>query len=206
MPSSSGPNDVTALLIEWRQGDAAALERLIPLMYAELRKLARAHLRREAAGHSLQATALVHELYLRLTNVNRLSVENRAHFMAVAARLMRQILVDHARRRRADKRRGQASLLSLDAVSPNAVRTSPTAVDVLALDQALEELASFDAQQCRVVELRFFAGLTLDETAQALDISTATVEREWAMAKAWLYQRLVSRKTGAPGRARPRWR
>lgn len=201
MPHSSGPNDVTSLLIEWRQGDAAALERLIPLVYTDLRKLARAHLRREETGHSLQPTALVHELYMRLTEVNRLSVDNRAHFMAVAARLMRQILVDHARRRRADKRGGAATLLSLAAVSPNTARINPTAVDVLALDQALEELASFDAQQCRVVELRFFAGLTLDETAQALDISTATVEREWVTAKAWLYQRLIlGCKTNAPGR------
>lgn len=195
MPHSSGPTDVTSLLIEWRQGDAEALERLIPLVYTELRKLARAQLRREEAGHSLQATALVHELYVRLANLNRLTVENRAHFMAVAARLMRQILVDHARRRRADKRGGPATLLSLDAISPNAAHVNPTGVDVLALDQALEELASFDAQQCRVVELRFFAGLTLGETAQALDISSATVEREWALAKAWLYQRLISTRT-----------
>ena len=200
MPHSSGPDDVTSLLIEWRHGDAEALERLIPLVYTELRKLARAHLRREEAGHSLQPTALVHELYLRLMNVNRLTVENRAHFMAVAARMMRQILVDHARRRRADKR-GRATAVSLDAVSPKGARVNPIAIDVLALDQALEELASFDAQQCRVVELRFFAGLTLDETAQALDISTATVEREWVAAKAWLYQRLIlGGETDAPGR------
>jgi len=190
MAPLSQPNDVTSLLIEWRQGDAAALERLIPLVYAELRRLARAHLRREQAGHSMQATALVHEVYLRLMDVNRLTVESRAHFMAISARLMRQILVDHARRKRARKRGGTATL-SLDAVSPTAARTGPTDVDVLALDQALEELASFDPQQCRVVELRFFAGLTIDETAQALDISTATVERQWALAKAWLYQRLV---------------
>jgi RNA polymerase sigma factor (TIGR02999 family) len=191
MPPLSPPNDVTSLLIEWRRGDAAALERLLPLVYAELRTLARAHLRREQAGHSLQATALVHEVYLRLVDVNRLTVESRAHFMAISARLMRQILVDHARRRRAGKR-GGAATLSLDVVSPTAARTGPADVDVLALDLALEELASFDAQQCQVVELRFFAGLTIEETAQALDISTATVEREWVLAKAWLYQRLVT--------------
>jgi RNA polymerase sigma-70 factor, ECF subfamily len=192
MPHSSGPNDVTSLLVEWRQGHAEALERLIPLVYTELRKLARAHLRREQPGHSLQPTALVHELYLRLMNVNRLICENRAHFMSVAARLMRQILVDHARRRRAGKRGGAATVVGLDAVSPEAVPINPTPIDVLALDDALAALASFDPQQCRVVELRFFAGLTLDETAEALDISAATVEREWAIAKAWLYQRLHS--------------
>jgi len=191
MPPLSQPNDLTSLLIEWRQGDAAALDRLIPLVYAELRMLARGHLRREGAGHSLQATALGHEVYLRLMDVNRLTVESRTHFMAIAARLMRQILVDHARRRRAGKR-GGAATLSLDVVSPAAARIAPADVDVLALDQALEDLASFDAQQCRVVELRFFAGLTIEETAQVLNLSTATVEREWALAKAWLYHRLVA--------------
>jgi len=191
MPPLSPPNDVTSLLIDWRQGDAAALERLIPLVYAELRMLARAHLRREQPGVSLQPTALVHEVYLRLMDITRLTVESRAHFLAITARLMRQILVDHARRKRAGKR-GGAATLSLDGVSPAAARTGPMDVDVLALDEALEELASFDAQQCRVVELRFFAGLTIEETAQTLDISTATVEREWVLAKAWLYQRLVA--------------
>lgn len=193
MTESIRPHDVTALLIEWRQGDAAALERLVPLVYAELRKVARAQLRREQAGHSLQATALVHEVYLRLVNVDRMTIENRAHFMAVAARLMRQILVDHARRRLAGKRGGAATMVSLEGVSPGVNRVGPAAVDVLALDEALGELASFDAQQCRVVEMRFFAGLTIEEAAQALGISTATVEREWALAKAWLYQQLSPR-------------
>jgi RNA polymerase sigma factor (TIGR02999 family) len=196
MPRSPRRGDVTALLVEWRQGDAAALERLIPLVYVELRKLARAHLRREVAGHSVQATALVHEVYLRLVNVDRMTVEGRAHFMAIAARLMRQILVDRARRRLAGKRGGENALVSLDAVSPDAARIAPANLDILALNEALEELASFDAQQCRVVEMRFFGGLTLEETAQALDISTATVEREWAMAKAWLYQRLTASPSG----------
>jgi RNA polymerase sigma factor (TIGR02999 family) len=192
MSQSPRPHDVTTLLVEWRQGDAAALDQLIPLVYTELRKLARAHLRRELAAHSVQATALVHEVYLRLVNADRIPVENRAHFMAVAARLMRQILVDHARRRLAGKRGGAATRLSLDAVSPKAARIGPTDVNVLALDEALDELASFDAQQSHIVEMRFFAGLTIEETAQALDISTATVERDWAMAKAWLYQQLSS--------------
>ena len=129
----------------------------------------------------------MHEVYLRLVDVDRMTLKSRTHFFAVAARLMRQILVDHARRKRAGKRGGGVTMMSLDEVSP-AAQTSN--VDVLALDQALDALSSFDPQQCRVVELRFFAGLNIDEAAEALGISTATVEREWAMAKAWLYQRL----------------
>ena len=193
MTESSPPHDVTELLIEWRRGDAAALERLVPLVYAELGKIARAQLRHERAGHSLQATALVHEVYLRLVNVDGMTLESRAHFMALAARLMRQILVDHARRKLTDKRGGAATMVSLDGVSPRVNAVGPTHIDVLALDEALGELASFDAQQCRLVEMRFFAGLTIEEAAQALGISTATVEREWAVAKAWLYDRLSAR-------------
>jgi RNA polymerase sigma factor (TIGR02999 family) len=182
-------HDVTGLLLSWRQGDAAALDRLIPLVYQELRRVAGRRLRREPPGHSLQATALVHEVYLRLVDVDRLTLKNRAHFFGVAAVLMRQILVDHARRQRADRRGGGVTMVSLDGVSPAA---QPASVDVLALDQALETLSSLDARQCRVVELRFFAGLTIDETADVLEISPATVEREWALAKAWLYRRLSS--------------
>jgi RNA polymerase sigma-70 factor (ECF subfamily) len=193
MESLRPDDDVTALLIEWRQGDAAALERLVPLVYAELKKVAGAHLRHEQAGHSLQATALVHEVYLRLVNVDRMTFESRAHFMAVAARLMRQILVDRARRRLRTKRGGRATIVSLDGVAQAVHTVGPTNIDVLALDEALAELASFDAQQCRIVEMRFFAGLTIDEAARALGISTATVEREWAVAKAWLYAQLSAR-------------
>jgi RNA polymerase sigma factor (TIGR02999 family) len=192
MSHSSQRHDVTSLLIEWREGDADALERLLPLVYAELRKLARAHMRREEAGHSLQATALVHEVYLRLINVDRLAVESRAHFMAIAARVMRQILVDRARRKRAGKRGGPATLVSVDGLSPHAARTRPIDVDVLALHEALDELATQDPRLSRMVEMRFFAGLTIEETAQALDISTATVDREWTLAKAWLYERLFA--------------
>lgn len=183
-------HDVTDLLLSWRQGDAAAFDRLIPLVYDELRRVAGRRLRGESPGHSLQATALVHEVYLRLVDVDRMTVTSRAHFLGVAATLMRQILVDHARRQRADKRGGDAAMLSLDEVSPAAPDAS---VDVLALDEALGALTAIDSRQCRIVELRFFAGLTIDEAAEALGVSSATVEREWALAKAWLYRRLSSR-------------
>jgi RNA polymerase sigma factor (TIGR02999 family) len=183
--------EVTELLLSWRQGDAAALDRLIPVVYDELRRVARRHLRREAPGHALQSAALVHEVYLRLVDVDRMTLKNRTHFFAVAARLMRQILVDHARRQRADKRGGRATIVSLDGVSPVA---RPSSVDVLALDQALGALSAIDDRQCRIVELRFFAGLTIDEVSDALGVSPATVEREWALAKAWLYRRLSSRE------------
>ncbi len=180
-------HDVTGLLLSWRQGDAAALDRLVPLVYDELRRVARRHLQREVPGHALQATALVHEVYLRLVDVERLTLNNRTHFLAVAAKLMRQVLVDHARRQHAGKRGGGVTMMSLDDVSPVA---PPASVDVLALDQALAALASVDARQSQVVELRFFAGLNIDEAAEALGMSSATVEREWALAKAWLFRRL----------------
>jgi RNA polymerase sigma factor (TIGR02999 family) len=180
-------DDVTDLLICWRQGDAKAFDRLVPLVYDELRRVARRHLQREQAGHGLQATALVHEVYLRLVDVDRLTLNNRTHFFSVAAKLMRQILVDHARRQHAGKRGGGATMLSLQDVSPAG---PPPSMDVLALDQALDALSAIDARQARVVELRFFAGLDIAEAAEALEISTATVEREWALAKAWLYRRL----------------
>jgi RNA polymerase sigma factor (TIGR02999 family) len=178
--------DVTALLLSWRQGDKAALDRLVPLVYDELHRVARARLRGER-GDALQTTALVHEVYLRLVDRDRMTIHSRAHFFAVAARLMRQILVDHARRRLAGKRGGGITMVGLEDVS-RAANTS--LVDVLALDEALEQLTLMDERLCRVVELRFFAGLSLDETAVALEVSTATVERCWALARAWLYQRL----------------
>jgi RNA polymerase sigma factor (TIGR02999 family) len=179
--------DVTELLRCWRQGDGEALDRLVPLVHAELRRVARSHIRREGSGHTLQATALVHEVYLRLVGLDHLTLTDRTHFFALAAILMRQILVDHARRKRADKRGGAVSMVSLDGVSP---ASQPSMVDVLALDQALDALSSRDPRQGRVVELRFFAGLSIDETAEAIGVSSATVEREWAMAKAWLHRRL----------------
>jgi len=182
-------HEVTELLLSWQKGDAASLDRLIPVVYDELRRVARRRLQGESPRHALQPTALVHEVYLRLVDVDRMTLKSRAHFFALAAKLMRQILVDHARRQHADKRGGRATIVSLDGVLPVAI---PSSVDVLALDQALGALSSIDDRQCRVVELRFFAGLNIDEAAEALGVSPATVEREWALAKAWLYRQLSS--------------
>jgi RNA polymerase sigma factor (TIGR02999 family) len=190
MSDPSRAHDVTELLLSWGQGDTAALDRLVPLVYDDLRRVARGHLRRERPGHSLQATALVHEVFLRLVEVDRMTLNSRTHFFALSARLMRQILVDHARRQRASKRGSGVTVIGLHEAAEAAAPTSTSRVDVLALDEALDELSSFDVRQCRVVELRFFAGLTIPETADALGISTPTVERDWAMAKAWLHQRL----------------
>jgi len=190
MPDPSRAHDVTKLLLSWGQGDTTALDRLVPLLYDDLRRVARRHLRRERPGHSLQPTALVHEVFLRLVDVDRMTLKSRTHFFALSARLMRQILVDHARRQQAGKRGGGATVISLNEAAGAAAPASTPSVDVLALDEALDALSSFDVQQCRVVELRFFAGLDIPETADALGVSTATVEREWAMAKAWLHQRL----------------
>jgi RNA polymerase sigma factor (TIGR02999 family) len=190
MPDPSPAHNVTELLLSWGQGDTAALDRLVPLLYDDLRRVARGHLRREGPGHTLQPTALVHEVFLRLVDVDRMTVKSRTHFFALSARLMRQILVDHARRRQAGKRGGGATVIGLNEAAAAAAPASSSSVDVLALDEALDALSSFDDRQCRVVELRFFAGLNIPEAADALGVSTATVEREWAMAKAWLHQRL----------------
>lgn len=183
--------DVTQLLQQWQRGDPGAIDRLLPLVYDELRRVARARLRGERDTHTLQATALVHEAYLRLVG-GRPTAQNRAHFFAIAARLMRQILVDHARRRRARKRGGGETAITL----PEWVRTPEIdVVDLLALDQALVELTAMDPRLTQVVELRFFAGLTIDDTSEALKVSTVTVERDWMVAKAWLHERL----SRAPG-------
>jgi RNA polymerase sigma factor (TIGR02999 family) len=184
-----GMRPITNLLLDWRRGNRAALDQLLPLVYEELRRIAQARLRQEAVGHTIQATALVHEAYVRLVDLNRLSVTDRTHFFAIAARLMRQILVDHARRRLSDKRGGGQTLLTLEGIYDAAAAAPP--VDLLDLDRALDELGTFDERLARVVELRFFVGLTLDEAAEALDVSHATIERDWAVAKAWLFRRLT---------------
>jgi RNA polymerase sigma factor (TIGR02999 family) len=199
MPDPLPASNVTELLLSWGQGDTSALDRLVPLLYDDLRRVARCHLRRERPGHSLQPTALVHEVFLRLVDVDRMTLKNRTHFFALSARLMRQILVDHARRQRAGKRGGSASVISLHEAAGAAAPALASGVDVLALDEALDTLSSLDDRQCRVVELRFFAGLNIPETADALGVSTATVEREWAMAKAWLHQRLSTPQEPSAG-------
>ena len=178
---------VTDLLVHWSEGDQEALNKLIPLVYDELHKLASRYLRRERRDHTLQTTALVHEAYLKLVNQRDANFENRLHFFAVAAQIMRRILVDYARRHHASKRGGDLYKLSLDEAL---VTSEEKGADLLALDEALERLAAIDPRQSRVVELRIFAGLTLEETAQALNISPSTVRREWSMAKAWLHRQI----------------
>jgi RNA polymerase sigma factor (TIGR02999 family) len=178
---------VTELLGKWRAGDADALSRLLPVVYQELRRVAGSYLRRERSDHTLQSTALVHEAYLRLAGPNAPEWRNRAHFFGVAANLMRQILVEHARARHAEKRGGHAVKLSLDEASdvPMAVD-----VDVLALDEAMQQLAQMDARQAQIVELRFFGGLSVEGSAEVLGISPATVKRDWTSARAWLYREM----------------
>jgi RNA polymerase sigma factor (TIGR02999 family) len=181
---------VTELLADWSKGDQEALNKLIPLVYDELHKLASRYLRRERPDHTLQTTAVVHEAYLKLVNQRDANFENRLHFFAVAAQIMRRILVDYARRHHASKRGGDLYKLSLDEAL---VTSEEKGADLLALDEALERLAAIDERQSRVVELRVFAGLTLEETAQALNISPSTVRREWSMAKAWLHKEIKKR-------------
>jgi RNA polymerase sigma-70 factor (ECF subfamily) len=179
----SPPEDVTQILQEVSGGDREAPARLMPLVYDELRRLADHYLRGERPDHTLQPTALVHEAYLKLIDQTRVDWQNRAHFFGVAAQLMRRILVDHARRHQAEKRGGFRQKLTLD----EAVDYSQTRdVDLVKLDDALTALAKFDARQSRIVELRFFGGLTIEETAEAIGISPATVKVDWSMAKAWL--------------------
>ena len=182
----SDVTNVTKLLQAWNAGDQNALERLLPLVYAELRRVAHNQLRREKPGLTLQPTALVNEAYLRLVQITHMTWKSRAHFFAMCSRLMRQVLVDAARARRVAKRGGGVIRVSLDADLLPA-RTAP---DVLALDEALEALEALDPRKCRVVELRFFTGLSVEETAEALDVSTDTVSRDWTFAKSWLFREL----------------
>jgi len=183
------PEEVTVLLKAMSAGDENAPEKLLPIIYDDLRRLAGAYLQNERAEHTLQATALVHEAYIRLVDWQNVTWQNRAHFFAVAAQVMRRILVDHARRKRAEKRDGFGQKLSLDEAVSFAKERE---VDLVALDDALTVLEKTDARQARIVELRFFGGLTIEETAEALRISPATVKNEWAFAKAWLRVELTN--------------
>ena len=184
---------ITQLLIEWSDGRREALDDLMPLVYADLRRVAAGYMRREDVGHALQPTALVHEAYVRLIDQKQVKWRNRAHFFGVAAGMMRRILVDHARKRRAEKRGGDWEQVTL--AGDEVATEEPSAVDVLALNEALERLAAFDPQQERIVELRYFGGLTIEEAAEVVGISAATVVREWTIAKAWLRADL-SRRSG----------
>ncbi len=180
---AGSPHDVTMILNAVSSGDQSAADELLPLLYDELRSLAARRLRAERPGHTLQATALVHETYIRLVDQTRVRWTGRAHFLAVAATLMRRILVNHERDRRRQKRGGQAARATL---SESALQTPAPSLDLLALDEAMTRLASIDAQQNRIVELRYFGGLTVEEVAQVTGLSVRTVHREWAFAKAWL--------------------
>jgi RNA polymerase sigma-70 factor (ECF subfamily) len=185
--SRPSQHEVTGLLNDWTNGDQEALNRLMPLVYDELRRLASRHLRHERIGHTLQTTALVHEAYLKLVDQKNANCQNRVQFFAAAATVMRHILVDYARSRKAVRRGGDYCRLSLDEALISAEENDP---DLLALDEALNELTAIDPQQSRVVELRVFGGLTVDDTAEALGISPRTVKREWSMAKAWLHRQI----------------
>jgi RNA polymerase sigma factor (TIGR02999 family) len=179
--------EITVLLNRMGDGDAVAPEELLPLVYDDLRRLAQSYLSKERPDHTLQATALVHEAYMRLVDWQNASWQNRAHFFSVAANVMRRVLVDHARRKNAEKRGGLDQKLSLDEAVSFAQERE---VDLVALDDALADLEKIDARQAKVVELRFFGGLTIEETAEALRVSPATVKNEWTFAKAWLRTRL----------------
>ena len=181
-------HELTELLIDWSNGDQSAFDKLIPLIGEELRRLAHRYMSRERPGHTLQTTALVNEAFVRLVNRKNVNWQNRAHFFGISAQLMRTILVDHARSHACAKRGGGAFMLELDEAL---VISQQRASEVVALDDALKELARLDPQQSRIVELRFFGGLTVEETAEVLHLSPATIKREWSTAKAWLYHALA---------------
>lgn len=183
-------HELTQLLIDWNNGDQSAFDRLMPLIDEELRRLAHRYMSREREGHTLQTTALVNEAFVRLVNRKNVNWQNRAHFFGIAAQLMRTILVDHARSHACVKRGGGAFKLELDDAL---VVSQEKASEVIALDDALKELARLDPQQSRIVELRFFGGLTVEETAEVLHLSPATIKREWSTAKAWLFHELSKR-------------
>jgi RNA polymerase sigma factor (TIGR02999 family) len=187
---------VTLVLAQWSHGDTTALDRLVPLIYPELRRIAGRQLRHERSDHTLQPTALVHELFLHLVDQRRATWDSRAHFFAVAAQLMRRILVDHARSRDTLKRGGAITKVALDIDAAD-VPVDLVAAEVLAVDEALARLATRDPDQARIVELRFFGGLSVEETAQVMNRSARTVKREWRMAKAWLFRELQGGKKGS---------
>jgi RNA polymerase sigma factor (TIGR02999 family) len=185
--SAGGPGDITQILEQTRAGDRDAYERLMPLVYGEMRQLAARYLRRERIDHTLQPTALVHEAFLKLIGQRHVDWKNRAHFFGIAAQAMRRILVDHARSVGRTKRGGAERPVSIDDVQ---VALTPRPIDLIALDDALQRLGELDPQQSRVIELRYFGGLSIEETAEVLGVSSSTVKREWTMARAWLYHEL----------------
>ena len=183
------PQHITQLLKEWSDGNGASLDELMPLVYEELRRQAARYLRRERDNHTLQTTALIHEAYLKLVDQRKVKWQNRAHFFAIAAQAMRRILVDYARERHREKRGGSAENLPIEEAA--FVVSKGKSIDLVALDEALTRLAKFDERQARVVELKFFSGLDIDETAEVLGVSNATVRRDWNIAKAWLKQEIT---------------
>jgi RNA polymerase sigma factor (TIGR02999 family) len=182
--------DVTRLLLSWSQGNQAALDELMPLVYGELRRLASAYLRRERSNHTLQSTALVHEAFMRLVNQQEVQWRNRAHFFAIAAQMIRRILVDYARAQHTEKRGSGSVKLELDEAMA-APLASGFDLDLLALNDALDQLSQLDARQSRIVELRFFAGLSIEETAEVMKLSPASIKREWNTARAWLFREMT---------------
>ncbi len=186
--------DITQMLIELTDGNHNVVEEILPLVYTELRRLAGSYMRRERENHTLQPTALVHEAYLRLIDQNRVKWQNRSHFFGIAAQVMRRILTDHARRHKAEKRGGDGENVSLD--EELTVAHKEVSAEVLALDEALDALAEMDPMKARIVELRYFGGLSVEETAEVLDVSEITVKRHWRMAKAWLYGRIHNESGG----------
>jgi len=184
------PNDSGQLLADWANGDQTALEKLLPLVSAELHRLAHYYMSREHAGHTLQTTALVNEAYMRLANQKQTRWQNRAHFLAIAAQLMRRILVDHARGLQAAKRGGGIARVPLDEAT---ILSDEPAVDLIALDNAMVKLNEFDSRKSQIVEYRYFGGLTVEETAEVLKVSTVTVMRDWGLAKAWLHREICGK-------------
>jgi RNA polymerase sigma-70 factor, ECF subfamily len=189
--STTSPHEVTQLLADFRRGEKSALDRLLPLVHSELKLIAQRQMRQERAGHTLQATALVNEVYLKLAGHDAIDLQNRSHFFAVCSQVMRHILIDHARGHSRDKRGGGAIHVSLDEAL---VLPEAKSQEVLALDEALNQLELLDSQKSRIVELRYFGGLSLEETAEVLNISPSTVQREWRRARTWLY-RMISEGT-----------